>query len=140
MVRRGERALQPDDADAAGARPASAMDRCGASTSTPGRSFCLHRGKSERRSHCRDPNIRRARIDIGVAVDLQKIWRSLNDRRRRLILVALRSSFAGFGVANSLTTDHHVAEHENVHVRAQETIERFLGLADDRLILIEGGI
>src|SRR5260221_12361115 len=46
----------------------------------------------------------------------------------------------GSMVCRSLPPDHHVAHHQQVHLRAQEAVERLGGSVDDRLVLVERGV
>jgi len=56
-----------------------------------------------------------------------------------------RSPRRNFGAAfvrraRRISSQNQVAHHERVHSSAQETIERFFGLTDDRLVVVERGV
>src|SRR5205823_3075836 len=72
----------------------------------------------------------------------------MEDRRRRKPNPNLRSSNSQLQSSISqmdlldliFSFQEKIAQHEQIHFRAQETIERFLGVANDRLVFVERSV
>src|SRR6185295_9164991 len=93
-----------------------------------------------------------AMAEADAALFVEPIARAIGAARRHTVAnggqLALINARRVWGVSEDCSDSTHrlfardemIAENEHVHFRAQETVERFMWSANDRLIFVEGSV